>query len=97
MNNISQNIRYYPHDLNTKFYSIQIYSKVYPLSVVCRNYHISKSSLLRWAENLMLLNLIDKFHRPLSKKPRTPGYNEKAERRNRNDQQRFYSFYLLFI
>ena len=25
MNNISQNIRYYPHDLNTKFYAVQLY------------------------------------------------------------------------
>ena len=30
MNNISQNIRYYPHDLNTKFYSVQLYLKGFP-------------------------------------------------------------------
>ena len=48
MNNISQNIRYYPHDLNTKFNSVQLYMKGFPLKLVCRRYHISKSSLLRW-------------------------------------------------
>lgn len=36
MNTISQNIRYYPHDLNTKFYAVRLYSKGYPLSLVCR-------------------------------------------------------------
>ena len=48
MNIITQNIRYYPHDLNTKFYAVRLYLKGYPLSLVCRRYHVSKSSLLRW-------------------------------------------------
>ena len=71
MNNISQNIRYYPHDLNTKFYSVQLYSKGYPLKLVCRRYHISKSSLLRWIKKFdgSKESLIDKSHKPLSKHP----------------------------
>jgi len=71
MNNISQNIRYYPHDLNTKFYAIQLYMKGYPLKIVCRRYHISKSSLLRWKKKYdgTKESLIDKSHKPLSKHP----------------------------
>ena len=71
MNNISQNIRYYPHDLNTKFYSTQLYLKGYPLKTVCRRYHVSKSSLLRWIKKFdgSKESLIDKSHKPLSKHP----------------------------
>lgn len=71
MNNISQNMHYYPHDLNTKFYSVQLYMKVFPLKLVCRRNHISKSSLLRRVKSIMVLKnlLIDKSHRPLSKHP----------------------------
>ena len=71
MNTISQNIRYYSHDLNTKFYAVRLYSKGYPLSLVCRRYHISKSSLLRWMKKFdgTKDSLIDKSHRPLSKHP----------------------------
>ena len=71
MNTISQNIRYYPHDLSTKFYAVRLYSKGYPLSLVCRRYHVSKSSLLRWMTKFdgTKESLIDKSHRPLSKHP----------------------------
>lgn len=71
MNTISQNIRYYPHDLNTKFYSVKLYSKGYSLSLVCRRYHVSKSSLLRWMKKFdgTKESLINKSHKPLSKHP----------------------------
>lgn len=71
MNTISQNIRYYPHDLNTKFYAVRLYSKGYPLSLFCRRHHVSKSSLLRWMKKFdgTKESLIDKSHRPLSKHP----------------------------
>lgn len=71
MNNISQNIRYYPHDLNTKFYATKLYMSGYPISLVCRKYKISKSSLLRWVKKFdgTKESLIDKSHRPLSKHP----------------------------
>ena len=48
MNNITQNIRYYPHDLSTKFYATKLYKGGYYISLICRRYHVSKSSLLRW-------------------------------------------------
>ena len=71
MNSISQNIRYYPHDLNTKYYATKLYMKGYPLSLVCRRYKISKSSLIRWKKKFdgTKESLIDKSHRPLTRHP----------------------------
>ncbi len=45
MNIISQNVRYLPHDLNTKFYAVSSYRNGNSSNYVCRKYHISKSSL----------------------------------------------------
>ncbi len=69
MNNITQNICYYPHDLNTKFYVTKLYKGGYSISLICRRYHISKSSLLRWAKKFdgTKESLIDNSHKPLSK------------------------------
>lgn len=69
MNSISQNVRYLPHDLNTKFYAVSMYRNGAPSSFVCRKYHISKSSLSRWNRKFdgSKDSLIDKSHRPLSK------------------------------
>lgn len=71
MNIISQNVRYLPHDLNTKFYAVSMYRNGAPSSYVCRKYHISKSSLSRWNRKFdgSKDSLIDKSHRPLSKHP----------------------------
>lgn len=71
MNSISQNVRYLPHDLNTKFYAVSMYRNGSPSSFVCRKYHISKSSLSRWNRKFdgSKESLIDKSHRPLSKHP----------------------------
>ena len=71
MNIISQNVRYLPHDLNTKFYAVSMYRNGAPSSYVCRKYHISKSSLSRWNRKFdgSKESLIDKSHRPLSKHP----------------------------
>lgn len=71
MNSISQNVRYLPHDLNTKFYAVSMYRNGAPSSFVCRKYHISKSSLSRWNRKFdgSKDSLIDKSHRPLSKHP----------------------------
>lgn len=71
MNSISQNVRYLPHDLNTKFYAVSMYRNGAPSSFVCRKYHISKSSLSRWNRKFdgTKESLIDKSHRPLSNHP----------------------------
>ena len=71
MNSISQNIRYLPHDLNTKFYAVSSYRNGNSSNYVCRKYHISKSSLSRWNRKFdgTKESLIDKSHKPLSKHP----------------------------
>ena len=71
MNSIPQNVRYLPHDLNTKFYAVSMYRNGAPSSFVCRKYHISKSSLSRWNRKFdgTKESLIDKSHKPLSKHP----------------------------
>ena len=71
MNSISQNIRYYPHDLNTKFYATKLYKSGYPISLVCRKYKVSKSSLLRWSKKFdgTEESLYNKSYRPLTKHP----------------------------
>ena len=71
MTSISHTQRYIPHDLNTKFYSVSLYRKVYSVSFVCRRYKISKSSLMRWNRKFdgSKESLIDKSHKPISKHP----------------------------
>ena len=46
MTSITQTQRYIPHELNTKFYAVNLYRHGYPVSFVCRRYKISKSSLI---------------------------------------------------
>ena len=48
MNSILQNIRYIPHELNSKYYVVVAYSNGNSSAYVCRKYHIHKSSLSRW-------------------------------------------------
>ena len=48
MNSITYTQRYLPHELNTKFYACKLYLSSQSVSFVCRKYHISKSSLMRW-------------------------------------------------
>ena len=71
MTSISHTQRYYPHDLNTKYYAVNLYRNGNPVSFVCRRYKISKASLMRWNKKYdgTKESLIDKSHRPLSKHP----------------------------
>lgn len=71
MNTISQNKRYYPHDLNTKYYSVKLYRSGEPISFVCRRYKISKASLMRWNKLFdgSKDSLINKSHKPLTPHP----------------------------
>lgn len=52
MNSISHNIKYFPHDLNTRFHACKTYSNRksnhYKIKDILRMYHISKASLMRW-------------------------------------------------
>ncbi len=71
MTSISQTLRYLPHDLNTKFYSVQLYRQTKSISHVCRRYHISKASLMR--RNKLFDgtkdSLMNKSHRPHTPHP----------------------------
>lgn len=67
---MSQSQRYYPHDLNTKYYAVNLYRNGNSVSYVCRKYKISKMPLMRWNKRFdgTKESLIDKSHRPHSKK-----------------------------
>ncbi len=71
MNTITQNMRYLPHEINTRYYAVKLYRNGASSSYVCRKYHIHKSSLSRWNRKFdgTKESLIDKSHKPLSKHP----------------------------
>lgn len=71
MTSITQTQRYLPHEFNTKWYSVQLYRKGYSIYQVCRRYHISKASLMRWNRKYdgTKESLFDRSHKPLSKHP----------------------------
>ncbi len=77
MSILTQNTRYLPHDLKTKFHSCKLYtSKKYSVKTILRKYHISKASLMRW------MNIFDGTIEsliPKSKKPLTPHKNRHTE------------------
>lgn len=71
MTSILHSLKYLPHDLNTKYYSVKLYRQTKSIShVICR-YHISKASLMRWNKLFddSKESLINKSHKPLSPHP----------------------------
>lgn len=71
MNTITHSQRYLPHELNTRYYAVKLYRTGVGVSFVCRRYHISKSSLLRWNKKFdgTRESLLDKSHRPKTTHP----------------------------
>ena len=71
MNSITQNKRYCPHLFETKLHSVEVYRQTKDISFVCRRYHISKASLMRWnrAYDGTKESLMEKSHKPLSTHP----------------------------
>lgn len=71
MNTITHSQRYLPHKLDTKFYAVKLYRTGVGVAFVCRRYHISKSSLMRWSKKFdgTRESLLNKSHRPISKHP----------------------------
>lgn len=71
MNSISQNSRYLPHQINTRLFVIKLYRSGNSVDFVCRKYHISKASLMRWNKKFdgTKESLLDKSHKPLSIHP----------------------------
>lgn len=71
MNTITYSQRYLPHELSTKYNAVKLYRSVKDVSFVCRRYHISKASLMRWnkAFDGTKESLMNKSHRPLTPHP----------------------------
>ena len=71
MNTITHSQRYLPHELSTKFYAVKLYRTGVGVSYVCRRYHISKASLMRWNKRFdgTRESLIPKSHKPHTMHP----------------------------
>ena len=71
MNSISHSNRYLPHENLTRFHAVKLYRTGVGVSFVCRRYHISKASLMRWNKRFdgSRESLADKSHRPHTPHP----------------------------
>ena len=71
MNSIPHSQRYLPHTIETRFYAVKLYRGGCSVQFVCRRYHISKASLMRWNKRFdgTRDSLRDKSHRPLAPHP----------------------------
>ena len=71
MKHYSTNKRYCPHLLETKLHSVALYRQTKDIEYVCRKYHISKASLMRWNKhyNGNKDSLAAKSHKPHSPHP----------------------------
>ena len=69
--NSEKNKRYIPHEVRTRIHAVQLYRQEKDIDFVCRRYHISKSSLMRWNRQYdgTRESLTDKSHRPHSAHP----------------------------
>ncbi len=72
MNSIAHNKRYFPHEITTKIHSAELYRETGDISFVCRRYHISKASLMRWNK---LYDETRESPEPKSHRPETPHPN----------------------
>ena len=71
MNSIAQIKRYLPHEISTKVGAVRLYRETKDIDFVCRRYHISKASLMRWNKRYdgTKESLRPKSHRPLTPHP----------------------------
>ena len=71
MSSIAQNKRYLPHEITTKENSVKLYRQTKDIGFVCRRYHISKASLMRWNKQYdgSRESLAPKSHRPHTQHP----------------------------
>lgn len=71
MNIISHSQRYLPHTIETRFYAVKLYRGGNSVKFVCRKYHISKASLMRWNKRFdgTRESLMDKSHKPINTHP----------------------------
>lgn len=70
MESITQNAekskRYLPHEVSTKLHAVETYRKTGDAGYICRKYHVSKASLMRWNKRYdgTRESLKPKSHRP---------------------------------
>ena len=71
MNSITHSVRYLPHTIDTRYYSVKLYRSGCSINFVCQRYHISKASLMHWNKrfNGDRNSLRDKSHKPLIPHP----------------------------
>ena len=71
MRSITQDKRYLPHEITTKENSVKLYRQTKDIGFVCRRYHISKASLMRWNKQYdgSRESLAPKSHRPHTQHP----------------------------
>ena len=71
MRSITQDKRYLPHEITTKENSVKLYRQTKDIGFVCRRYHISKASLMRWNKKYdgSRESLAPKSHRPHTQHP----------------------------
>ena len=86
-----KNKRYLPHEVTTKVYSVKLYRQTRDIDLVCRRYHVSKSSLMRWNKlyDGTKESLTPKSHRPHTQHPKAHteqelGWIRNYHRRNPN-------------
>lgn len=76
MNILTQNKRYLPHEFLTRKHAVESYRKNHDIEYVCRKYHISKASLMRWNK---IYDGTDESLKTKSHKPKTPHPNAHTE------------------
>ena len=72
MTSISQNLRYLPHTLETRYHAVKTYQNGASVAFICRRYKVSKASLMRWNKRFdgTKESLKDRSHRPLTPHPK---------------------------
>ena len=75
---IAQKRRYLPHEITTKIHSVETYRQTSDIGYVCRKYHVSKASLMRWNKRYdgTRESLAKRSHRPLHQHPRAHSEEE---------------------
>ena len=88
MKSIAQNKRYCPHEITTRIKSVEMYRRTKDISFVCRRYHVSKASLMRWNKRYdgTRESLESKSHRPHT--PHPNAHTEKELKWIRNYHRR---------
>lgn len=76
MDSIAQSKRYLPHEITTKVNAVKLYRQEKDIGYVCRRYHISKASLMRWNR---IYDGTKESLEPRSHRPKSPHPNSHTE------------------